>query len=297
MKRSRSFKKSCSRILTCHSRDTRQVRSTLNAGSLTKPLTNSIRSSTQIPLSDPRSKHSPRRDSNKARLTMRSRYSKAQSLSLQPGPTRGRTESVRHRPAPQRRRTQTTRTCRDQTARLKNSTHDETVETVSRTPRTTYTRLKPGENEIKTRGTRKHENHLWFLCLFVACQFNLEVELQAQLNLPRIAGREELTKLADLLQLRNAGESHIGRQAIRNRLEHVVEHRVIEDVVELGAELQLVTLTEVEVLRQVRIGVELAREAERRPRRITNLARQRRAERKWVERVRNAAGRIRRDGL
>src|ERR1051326_5496393 len=124
---------------------------------------------------------------------------------------------------------------------------------------------------------------------------SLEIKLQTERNLPRIARGEELPELADPSEVSNAAESRVCRQSIRNRLEDVVEHRVIEDVVELGAELQLVTLAEVEVLRQVRIRVELARKAERRPRRVTNLARQRRAERKWVERVRNAAGRIRRD--
>src|SRR6185369_5439092 len=96
--------------------------------------------------------------------------------------------------------------------------------------------------------------------------FSLEIKLQAKLNLSRISYRESLTKLANRGEVRDVVECRIRRQSIRDRLEDVRENRLVEDVVELGTELKLVTLTEIEVLRQIEIRKELAREAERRPR-------------------------------
>src|SRR5204863_3542066 len=96
-------------------------------------------------------------------------------------------------------------------------------------------------------------------------------------------------------QIRNAAKRRIGWQSIRNGLEDVGKDRPVENVEEFRTELQLVALREVEVLRQIHIREELAREAERRPRRISNLPRQRRAESKRIECIRNAAACILRD--
>ena len=79
--------------------------------------------------------------------------------------------------------------------------------------------------------------------------FSLEIKLQAKLNLSRISYRESLTKLANRSEIRDVVEGRIRRQSIRDRLEDVRENRLVEDVVELGTELKLVTLTEIEVLR------------------------------------------------
>ena len=65
----------------------------------------------------------------------------------------------------------------------------------------------------------------------------LEVELQSKLNLSRIACREELSKLADGSEVRNAAEGRVCRQTIRDGLEDVVEDRLVENVIELCAEL------------------------------------------------------------
>jgi len=100
---------------------------------------------------------------------------------------------------------------------------------------------------------------------------SLEVELQPKLNLSRITRREELPELAYRRETRDVVECRIRRQAIRNRLKHVVEDRLVEDIVELGPELKPVSLRETEVLRQIEIREELTREAERRSGRVSNL--------------------------
>lgn len=119
--------------------------------------------------------------------------------------------------------------------------------------------------------------------------YYLEVKLQSELNLSRIARREELSKLADRRETRDVVEGRIRRQPIRNGLEDVVKERLVEDVEELGAELKPVSLRHAEVLRQIEIRKELAWEAERRSWRVSNLSRERSPERKRVECVRNAA--------
>jgi hypothetical protein len=101
------------------------------------------------------------------------------------------------------------------------------------------------------------------LCLFAAFSIQLEVELQAKLKLSRITGGEELAKLADSSEIRDAVKSRVCRQPIRNGLEDVVEYCLVEDVVELRTKLEFVPLAEVEVLRQIHIREELARKAER----------------------------------
>src|SRR6185503_8818004 len=122
-----------------------------------------------------------------------------------------------------------------------------------------------------------------------AAGFRLEIELQPKLNLSRIACREELSELTDRRQARNAVERGICRCPIGNRLEHVVEDRLVEDIVELCAELKPVAFRETEVLREIQIREELIREAERRSWRTSNLSGQRRLERKRIKRIRNAA--------
>ncbi len=77
---------------------------------------------------------------------------------------------------------------------------------------------------------------------------NLKVELDAKLNLARIARGEELAKLRNGGQARNAAERRIGGQPIRNRLKHVIKDRVVEDVVKLRAQLQPIAFGEPQVL-------------------------------------------------
>ena len=124
----------------------------------------------------------------------------------------------------------------------------------------------------------------------------LEVKLQAKLNLPRIARGNELPKRSSGIdQTLNAVVNRIAWQSIGNRLRDIREDGPVEDVKELGAELQLVPLAEVEVLRQIHIREELTWEAERRPRRVADLSGQRIAKRKRIEAVWDTAVWIRRN--
>jgi len=120
--------------------------------------------------------------------------------------------------------------------------------------------------------------------------FYLETELQPKLNLSRIACREELSELTDVRQILDAVKGRVCRRPIGNRLKHVVEDRLVEDVEELRTELKSISFRETKVLREIEIRKELIWEAERRSWRVSDLPGQRRLERKRIESVGNAAG-------
>src|SRR5258705_13176538 len=64
----------------------------------------------------------------------------------------------------------------------------------------------------------------------------LERELQTQLNLSRVTCCEKLSELivaAAAYQRRNAAEHRIGRQPVRNCLDHVVKDRLVKDIEKL----------------------------------------------------------------
>src|ERR1700730_1318925 len=121
----------------------------------------------------------------------------------------------------------------------------------------------------------------------------LKAELNAKLNLARIARGEELAILRNGGQVRNAAKCRIGGQPIRNCLKHVVEDRVVADVVKLRAKLQAIACREPQVLGQIYVGEKLVRKAEWRARRVAYLPRESSSECKRVEGIRNAAIRIR----
>ena len=105
--------------------------------------------------------------------------------------------------------------------------------------------------------------------------FYLETELQSKLNLSRIACCEELSELTDVRQILDAVKGRVCRRPIGNRLKHVVEDRLVEDIVELAANLEVHPFREVEALIDVPVELLLTVDTQHIPSQVSVVAQER----------------------